>query len=88
MRVHTCRSAHNVPPGMHHRLRERFPSALLPIIMISAKGGESDVIAALRCGADDYLTKPYRSAELLERVKAHMRVSDRQGDSFLAHTRA
>ena len=47
--------------------------------MISAKGGESDVIAALRCGADDYLTKPYRSAELLERVKAHMRVSDGQG---------
>lgn len=57
------------------RLRERYPSALLPIIMISAKGGESDVIAALRCGADDYLTKPYRSAELLERVKAHLRVS-------------
>ena len=39
------------------RLREKYPSSLLPIVMVSAKSKEEDVVQALRCGADDYLVK-------------------------------
>ena len=39
------------------KVREKYPSPLLPIIMLSAKGREEDIVEALRCGADDYLVK-------------------------------
>jgi two-component system, OmpR family, KDP operon response regulator KdpE len=41
-----------------------------PIIIISVRDGESDKVAALDAGADDYLTKPYESTRLLERIAA------------------
>jgi DNA-binding response OmpR family regulator len=45
----------------------------IPIIMLTAKGEESDRIAGLELGADDYLTKPFSPKELVARVKAVLR---------------
>ena len=45
----------------------------VPIIVLSARSGELDKIAALDAGADDYLTKPFGVGELLARVRANLR---------------
>ena len=49
----------------------------VPIIILSAKDGEIDKVVGLELGADDYVTKPFSSRELLARVKAVLR---RQGE--------
>ena len=48
-----------------------------PIIMLTAKAQEADIVLGLNAGADDYVTKPFRLAELLARVRALLR---RRGD--------
>ena len=45
----------------------------IPIIMVTAKGDEADVVAGLEMGADDYVTKPFSPRVLLARVKAVLR---------------
>ena len=45
----------------------------MPIIMLTAKGQEEDIIRGLELGADDYVTKPFSIRELLARVKAFLR---------------
>jgi two-component system KDP operon response regulator KdpE len=45
----------------------------IPIIVLSVRGSESDKIAALDAGADDYLTKPFSVGELLARLRAALR---------------
>jgi DNA-binding response OmpR family regulator len=62
------------------RLRARHPA--LTIVMLTARREEIDVIVGLDAGADDYLTKPFRLAELLARLRAHTRrlESPRQPD--------
>jgi two-component system KDP operon response regulator KdpE len=52
------------------RLREW---ARMPIIVISARGGEADKVAVLDAGADDYLTKPFGVGELLARMRVALR---------------
>ncbi len=47
----------------------------IPIIILSVRGSESDKIAALDAGADDYLTKPFSAGELLARLRAAIRRS-------------
>ncbi|RMG10801.1 MAG: response regulator [Planctomycetota bacterium] len=59
------------------RLRTREALRDVPIIMVTAKGQEEDVVQGLEVGADDYVTKPFRVRELLARVKAVLR---RRGD--------
>lgn len=44
-----------------------------PIIMLTAKDGETDKINGLTLGADDYMTKPFRPLELVARVKSQLR---------------
>jgi len=45
----------------------------VPIIMLTAKGTEMDKVVGLEIGADDYVTKPFGTRELLARVRAHLR---------------
>lgn len=49
----------------------------LPIIILSAKGEETDKIIGLEIGADDYVTKPFQIREVLARVKANLRKLER-----------
>jgi len=55
------------------RLRSRPETGQLPVIMITAKGEESDVVAGLELGADDYLTKPFSTKVLIARINAVLR---------------
>jgi len=55
------------------RLKRDTRSASLPIIMLTAKGEEADKIRGLDSGADDYITKPFSTRELLARVRAVLR---------------
>ena len=55
------------------RLRRSAPTARVPIIMLTARGEESDRIRGLETGADDYVTKPFSPRELLARVGAVLR---------------
>src|SRR5574338_679836 len=50
-----------------------------PVIVLSARTAEAEKVAALDAGADDYLTKPFGAAELLARVRAHLRRRARSG---------
>jgi two-component system alkaline phosphatase synthesis response regulator PhoP len=50
----------------------------IPIIMLTAKGGEIDKVVGLEIGADDYMTKPFSIRELLARIKARLRHSERE----------
>jgi DNA-binding response OmpR family regulator len=51
----------------------RAADNLVPVIVLSARHGEFDKVAALRLGADDYVTKPFALAELLARIDAVLR---------------
>ncbi|MEO6309759.1 MAG: response regulator transcription factor [Leifsonia sp.] len=54
----------------------------VPIIMLTAKDSEIDVVVGLELGADDYVTKPYSTRELLARIRAVMRRrTDEGGDA-------
>jgi len=57
-----------------HELRAIVPRTR--IIMITARAEEVDLVVGLDAGADDYITKPFRLAELLARVRAHLRRLD------------
>ncbi|PCE32250.1 response regulator [Burkholderia ubonensis] len=47
--------------------------SIAPLIVLSALSAEADKVAALDAGADDYLTKPFGAAELIARIRAHLR---------------
>ncbi len=55
------------------RLRRKSATANVPIIMLTARGEESDRIRGLETGADDYVTKPFSPRELLARIAAVLR---------------
>ena len=57
-------------------LRSRHESKSVPIIMLTAKGEDSDKVSGLGAGADDYIVKPFSPAELLARINAVLRRSD------------
>lgn len=57
------------------RLKANSGLQSIPIVMISAKGEESDIIAGLELGADDYVTKPFSPKILIARVRAVLRRS-------------
>jgi len=62
------------------RLREWFTK---PIIVLTVRNSEDDIIYALDKGANDYLTKPFRSGELLARIRAAIRLSEEKEDNPL-----
>ena len=53
--------------------RLRSQNDMTPVLMLSARNDRSDITRGLSLGADDYVTKPYSSRELLARIKAVMR---------------
>ncbi len=55
------------------RLRSRSETRNLPIVMITARGEEADRIRGLDTGADDYITKPFSTTELMARIRAVLR---------------
>ena len=54
-------------------LKKDAQTADVPILMVTAKDEESDVVAGLELGADDYVVKPFRMKELIARVRAALR---------------
>ena len=50
------------------KVRERYDKAQLPVVLVSVLSEEDDIVAGLEAGANDYLVKPYRNAELLAKV--------------------
>jgi two-component system KDP operon response regulator KdpE len=56
--------------------RQMRQTSNVPILVLSARGAEGDKVAALDAGADDYVTKPFGSEELLARIRAALRRSD------------
>lgn len=73
-------------PGMSgidyaRRLRNVPETRDIPIIMLTAKGEEADKVRGLETGADDYITKPFSTKELIARVKAVLRRYSSHDDS-------
>ena len=69
-------------PGMSGTevCREIRTRSTVPIIMLTAKDSEVDVVVGLELGADDYVTKPYKTRELLARTRAVLRRRVEQDD--------
>lgn len=74
-------------PGMNgldlcRLLKNDRDSEKLPIVMLTARGEESDIVAGLEMGADDYVTKPFSPKVLIARVKTVLRrVDETQADN-------
>ena len=68
----------NLPDGSGLELLREIKAAAnpIPVILITAKDTESDVVMGLECGADDYITKPFSLAVLRARVKTQLRRMD------------
>jgi len=71
-------------PGMDgllvcQAIRQDTRTAATPIVMLTAKGEETDRVRGLELGADDYVTKPFSPKELVARVAAHLRRAERSG---------
>ena len=62
------------------RLRSEPRTARTPVIMLTAKGEETDAVIGLSQGADDYVRKPFGVKELMARVAAHLRSQARAGE--------
>jgi two-component system phosphate regulon response regulator PhoB/two-component system alkaline phosphatase synthesis response regulator PhoP len=62
-------------------LKKKDAFAGIPVIMLTAKGEETDKILGLELGADDYVTKPFSPKELVARVKAVLRRQSRKVES-------
>jgi len=62
-------------------LKNHSETERIPIIMVTAKSEESDVVLGLGIGADDYIPKPFSPKELIARVKALLRRCEQEGQS-------
>lgn len=72
-------------PGMNgietFRRMQRFP-VKVPVIFLTASGDEASVVTGLNIGADDYITKPFRSRELIARIGSALRKAGRAPTAF------
>ena len=72
-------------PGMNglevcRQLKKDPRTATIPIIMVTAKNGEADVILGLEVGADDYVNKPFSIRVLISRIHVALRRQQTNGD--------
>ena len=65
-------------------LKQNTQTAHIPIVMLTARAEDADVVTGLELGADDYLTKPFSPRVLLARIKAVLR--RQQGEPITDHT--
>lgn len=68
------------------KLRAQPATKRLPILMLTAKGSEYDTVLGLDCGADDYVPKPFGMMELLARVRALLRRTERDKGDLADYT--
>lgn len=59
--------------GVEAMIQIRSMGCNVPIILLTAKSEDSDKILGLNCGADDYITKPYNTVEVMARVRSQLR---------------
>jgi DNA-binding response OmpR family regulator len=72
----------NLPGGSGFQLCDLLrKESTAPIMMLTARGEEADLVRALELGADDYLTKPFSPRTLVARVKALLRRAGHEGSS-------
>lgn len=57
------------------RLRKTFSANRLPVMMLTAKNKDSDLVMGFQAGANDYLSKPFSKEELLSRIQSHLLLS-------------
>ncbi|MDH3975054.1 MAG: ATP-binding protein [Deltaproteobacteria bacterium] len=57
-------------------LRQQYSVSELPVILLTAKNGISDLVEGFNVGANDYITKPFSREELLVRVKSHLQIKE------------
>ncbi len=62
------------------RIKGNVKTSGLPVIMLTAKGEETDKVIGLELGADDYMTKPFSPKELVARIKALLRRTERPAE--------
>ena len=62
------------------KLRAASATRRLPVMMLTAKNSEYDTVLGLDSGADDYIAKPFRMMELLSRIRALLRRTQKQAD--------
>jgi PAS domain S-box-containing protein len=70
--------------GLLQALRADPRTAVVPVLILSARAGEEARVEGLQAGADDYLTKPFGARELLARVQAHLALARRRQDAHEA----
>lgn len=70
------------------QIRESHPATHTPILMLTGRTGSEDRVRGLRCGADDYVTKPFDSQELLARVWVRLEQNHRERGQREAAVRA
>ncbi len=68
-------------PGLNgldvmRKMRQEADLSTIPVIMVTAKSEESDIVLGLEMGAVDYITKPFSNKILIARVRAHLRRED------------
>ncbi|APR78289.1 PAS/PAC sensor hybrid histidine kinase precursor [Minicystis rosea] len=64
-----------------HELRNDSRTSSIPVILLSARGGNDAAVEALGSGADDYLVKPFGARELLARVRTHLELARARRDA-------
>jgi signal transduction histidine kinase len=70
--------------GFVHRLRRDPSTALIPILMLSARAGEDAQVEGIEAGVDDYIVKPFSGAELRARVRNHLALAKARQHKNLA----
>ena len=68
------------------RIRSRAETAHIPILMLTARGDETDKVVGLEMGADDYVTKPFSWQELRARIRALLRRGEQGQDGAATYT--
>uniref|UniRef100_A0A7S3VS63 histidine kinase n=1 Tax=Dunaliella tertiolecta TaxID=3047 RepID=A0A7S3VS63_DUNTE len=58
------------------QLRQHIPGTVLPVIMVSAKSNEDNIVEGLRSGSNDFIRKPYQREELLARIETQLRLKN------------